>query len=120
MRLIIALAVLLGTLGIALAATEPPILTKPLTEENLRALNDTQLRLLRRTIQGCKAMRTPATKAIRDERDPCVIAGTDKAVADEKDPDLKAFHEALPDTDRYDENRSTTVWMAWVQKPKPE
>jgi hypothetical protein len=120
MRMLIAIVLMLSSLGLAFAASEPPKLSKPLTEEYLRTLNDAQLRLLRRTIQGCKAMRTPATKQIRDERDPCVISGTDRAVADEMDPDLEAFHKALPDTDRYDENRSATVWMAWVEGPKPE
>jgi hypothetical protein len=30
-------------------------------------------------------------------------------VADSGDPDLQAFHRALPDSERYDEHRSSTV-----------
>jgi hypothetical protein len=37
---------------------------------------------------------------IKAERNPCVIASTDQAIADSGDPALQAFHAALPGNDR--------------------
>lgn len=120
MRAVIALIILVASSIIVSAAPPPPVLSKPLTEATLRELNEVQLRLLRQTIQACRVARPPLKgKVMPDERDPCVIAGTDRAIADKNDPDLKAFHEALPVTERYDENRPTTVWMKWVQPGAP-
>jgi hypothetical protein len=93
----------------------PPTFAGPVTEDFLRQLDNDQLRLLRRAIRGCPSASAGVGKAIRPERDPCVIASTDKAVADTGNPDLQAFHSALPETERYDENRSSTVWRVWLR-----
>ena len=90
----------------------PSFTTPTVTEEFLRDLNHDQLRLLRRATKNCRSI----GRAMRAERNPCVTTATDKAVADKGDPDLLAFHRALPVTERYDENRSSNVWRVWLTR----
>lgn len=83
-----------------------------MTEQSLRELDNDQLRLLRRAIRGCAG--STGGVAIRAKRSPCVIASTDRAVEDSRREDLQSFHYALPESQRYDESRSSTVWRAWL------
>jgi hypothetical protein len=119
MRSLVLAAAALGFAIPAMAQPGPPppphFERGPVTEDFLRQLDNDQLRLLRRAIQGCPSASVGLSKAVRTERDPCVIASTDRAVADSDNPDLQAFHSSLPDSDRYDENRSSTVWRAWLR-----
>jgi hypothetical protein len=105
----------LATTAVAMPPPPAPHFDRDATEAYLRQLDNDQLRLLRRAIQGCPSASAGLGRAVRTERDPCVISGTDKAVADSGNPDLEAFHSALPETDRYDENRSSTVWRTWIR-----
>jgi hypothetical protein len=84
----------------------------PRNESALQELNAEQLRILRRASRLCAA--TPMPVPIKAERNPCVIASTDKAIADTDDEALEAFHSALPDGERYDEYRTNTVWRAML------
>jgi hypothetical protein len=118
MRLLIlatAAALAIATPALAQAPLAPPTFSAPPTEEFLRQLDNEQLRIVRRAVRGCPSNNLGA-KSIKSERDPCVIGSTDKAVADSGDPDLQAFHRALRDSERYDENRPSTVWMGWAVK----
>ena len=81
-------------------------------ESSLQRLNAEQLRIVRRASRLCAQQQLPV--AIKAERNPCVIASTDKAIADSDDPALEAFHAALPNSDRYDEYRSDTAWRAFL------
>lgn len=90
------------------ARPAPTFSVTPVTEEFLRKLDNDQLRIVRQAQGRCP--RTP----IRRERDPCITMSTDKAVAATNDPDLAAFHKALPATERYDEMRSSVTWRAWL------
>src|SRR4029079_9913170 len=67
----------------------------PGDEESLRELNAEQLRIVQRSSRLCA--QTAPMPPIKAERNPCVIASTDKAIADSDDPALQAFHSALPD-----------------------
>ena len=91
-----------------------PSLSKAATEQYLRDLDNEQLRMLRHATRSCPNIGTNIGKAMNRERDPCVIASLDKAIADSGDPDLQAFHTALPQSERYDENRTSTAWRTWV------
>lgn len=97
----------------AIAETGPRF-SQPPTEEYLRQLDNDQLRLLRRSIQGCPSV-TTGRAVIKPERDPCVTSTTDKAVFDSGNADLLAFHEGLRRSDRYDEHRTSAAWMNWRQ-----
>ena len=88
--------------------------TGPATEARLRELDNAQLRLLRRAVRSC--VPPSSVHPINPERDPCVIASADNAVESSGDSDLKTFHRSLPMNARYDENRSTIVWRAWLQQ----
>lgn len=114
--LILASTAVLTLSGAAIANNfPPPNLSKPAEEAYLRELDNEQLRLLRLASRSCPNVSTQIGKAISRERDPCVIAATDKAVLDTGDPDLEAFHAALPQSERYDENRTSTAWRIWVK-----
>ncbi|NOT39966.1 MAG: hypothetical protein HOP13_05690 [Alphaproteobacteria bacterium] len=89
-----------------------PAFDQDMNEQSLRELDNDQLRLLRRAIRGCAG--STGSVAIRAKRSPCVIASTDSAVEDSGNDDLASFHFALPESQRYDENRSSTVWRAWL------
>jgi hypothetical protein len=119
MRLLLvatAAALAIAAPAIAQQPLAPPTFSAPPTEEFLRQLDTEQLRIVRRAVRGCPSNNLGA-KSIKSERDPCVIASSDRAVADSGDPDLQAFHRALPDSERYDENRASTVWLGWAVKP---
>ena len=111
-RLILCAPVCLILASSAMAG-DPPVLSRHApTEDYLRQLDNAQLKLLRRAIQGCPSS-TTGRAVIRPERNPCVTSSTDKAVADSGDEDLLSFHEALRVTDRYDENRTSAAWIIW-------
>ncbi len=102
-----------GVASAAVADQIPrPEFDRVMTEQSLRELDNDQLRLLRRAIRGCAG--SAGSVAIRAKRSPCVIASTDRAVEDSGSDDLESFHFALPQSQRYDENRSSTVWRAWL------
>lgn len=110
MLIAFASVVLIASIALADDPPVPAFATAPVSEELLRQLDNEQLRLLRRAIRGCPS----AGKAIRSERDPCVTMGTDRAVADSGNADLVAFHNALRQSDRYDETRTSAAWHRWV------
>lgn len=94
-----------------LAHADTPTFSKtPVTEDFLRQLNDQQLSLLRAAQMGCAK-----PGALGGIGDTCVIMRTDEAVLKSGNPDLQAFHKALPLDDRYDETRDSTLWRAWAK-----
>ena len=111
-----AAALVLTGPAVAQPPLAPPTFSAPPTEQFLRELDSQQLRIVRRAVRGCPSNNL-GVKSIKSERDPCVISSSDKAVADSGDPDLQAFHRTLPDSERYDEQRSSTVWLRWAVKP---
>jgi len=111
MRIIMTAAALLlsATAAFAQSYGRDPL---PHDEQSLRELNAEQLRMVRRASRLCS--QTTASIPIKAERNPCVIASTDNAIADSDDPALQAFHAALPDNERYDEYRTDTTWRAFL------
>lgn len=114
MRVLLLTSLSIGVFAAAAVADQlpRPAFDQNMTEQSLRELDNDQLRLLRRAIRGCAA--SAGGVAIRAKRSPCVIASTDRAVEDSRSDDLESFHFALPESQRYDENRTSTVWRAWL------
>jgi len=115
MRAIILASAAALSLAFAAAAETSPSFSQRPTEDYLRQLDNEQLRIVRRAVQGCPSVNT-GRAVMKSERDPCVRSATDKAVADSGNEDLQAFHDGLrdSDSDRYDENRTSAAWMNWL------
>lgn len=113
-RLILSMFALVSLIHVALADGAPAF-SQPMSESSLRQLDNEQLRIVRRAIQTCPTV-AAGRNIIRPERNPCVTASTEKAIADTQDADLQAFHKALRQSERYDENRTAASWMAWLKK----
>ena len=112
MRTFILASVAVLSIALPAAADTAPSFSQPPTEEYLRQLDNDQLRIVRRAIQGCPSS-TTGRAVIRPERNPCVMSSTDRAVAESGNEDLIAFHQGLKPSDRYDENRTGAAWMNW-------
>ncbi len=115
MRTFILASVAVLSIALPAAADTSPSFSQPPTEDYLRQLDNAQLRMVRRAVQGCPSI-TTGRAVIRPERDPCVTSSTDKAVADSDNEDLQAFHDGLRPSDRYDEHRTSGAWMNWRVK----
>ncbi len=111
MRTLVLAAIAAVTIVGPVLAESSPQFSRRATEQYLRQLDTDQLRIVRRSVRSCTSI-TPVK--LRPERNPCVISSTDKAVANADEPDLKVFHEALRQSDRYDENRTSAAWMIWL------
>jgi hypothetical protein len=76
----------------------------PRDEKALSDLNSRQRRMVRRAENRC------AAEGGGGGGGPCVMGMVDRAVAQENDPALTAFHYALPIQHRYDPERATYIW----------
>lgn len=56
----------------------------------------------------------------RNDRDPCVISGVEAGVEQADDPQLTAFHTALPMSVRYDADRPANVWRIGQDDEAPD
>ncbi len=86
----------------------------PRDETSLRALDNKQLRIVRRagaqcwhSGQGGFGSRSVTARA-------CVISLTEGAVANSDSSALQAYHQALPFNARYNENRPAYYWQRLV------
>lgn len=100
--------------GVA-SANVPAVSGFPRDADTLRALDNAQLRIVRRAGaqcwhhgQGGFGARGPVARA-------CVMNGTEAMLASAKDPVLKAFSDALPINARYNEYRPAYYWQRLVQ-----
>lgn len=109
--LLLASLAVLSLVPLAQAQDAPTFSQTPVTEEFLQQLDEEQLRTLRSILKGCA--RPGALRAASD--DPCVTSRTDEAILKSGNPDLEAFHRALPPSARYDQTRSSTAWRGWVK-----
>lgn len=108
------------------AASAPPTAetaepTQPVTLTHewdaLRDLNSAHLRIVRRSANLCAGPSTASAGRINSLKDfTCVMSLTDKAVAESGNPQLQAYHAALPQPARYDQDRSATYWMRMVER----
>ena len=83
---------------------EPDFSALPSDEQALSDLNFRQRRMVRRAQTRCSAEGGAVTGG------PCVRGVVDREVARENDPELTAFHYALPVQHRYDSERASFVW----------
>lgn len=108
----LALAVLLGT-SMAYAETTYDVKAIPLDDEGLRALDQKHLRLARKAGTVCVHM-APGGVVRRGSApvalDGCNISQLDHLVAEENNPALSAYHQAIRPGERYDQSRS---WLYW-------
>jgi hypothetical protein len=111
------LAAVASVVLVGAAAAEPAAYEQgafPRDEVSLRALDDAQIRIVRRATVMCwhssPGIRVGA--AIRG----CIIGTTESAIANTHDPVLIAFHQALPFFPRYDENRPAYYWQRMAMK----
>lgn len=87
----------------------------PHDEPSLRALDNAQLRIVRRAMSQCVHFGEAQFGASRSARArACLIPLADRAVASAEDPALQAYHQWLPFGIRYDENRPGTYWQRLV------
>jgi hypothetical protein len=91
-------------------ADQLPAFSQAPTEAFLRQLDTQQLEILRVALRSCGLV-----GARRVDRNPCVIMRTDEGITQAGNPDLAAFHRRLVPKDRYDETRSSVVWLNWAK-----
>jgi len=83
----------------------------PRDEASLRELDNRQLRIVRRAGAQCwhsgeGGFRSPSARSRG-----CVISTTESAMRSSDSPALLAFHQALPFSVRYNENRPAYYWQ---------
>ena len=111
----IMVAVLLLVSGVAIAASPAPT-GFPRNADALRSLDSQQLRIVRRAGSMCWHSGEGGFGGQGIVGRACVINGTEAALANLKDPVLKAFSDALPMHVRYDEYRPAYYWQRLVEK----
>jgi hypothetical protein len=82
----------------------------PQDARSLSALESTHVAIVRRASRMC-AVDARYGGAIFKA---CTISLTDSAVATSENDMLMAYHQALPIVPRYDENRASNIWRAWL------
>ena len=85
----------------------------PLDDEGLRALDQKHLRMARRAGTVCVHMAPGGV--VRHGSAPvpldgCTISQMDQLIADQNNPALSAYHQAIRPGERYDQNRSALYW----------
>ncbi len=110
MRTLLLMAAILG-LSVQAQASEPAAYDTsalPRDEASLSALDDKQLRLVRRAVNQCDTTDPIFVARLNPSLRPCVTSRVDSAVATSDDPALQAYHAALPHYARYDQYRSAS------------
>lgn len=114
MRLVVAMvAFMLSSVGLA-AATTQAVNGFPRDAESLRALDNAQLRIVRRAGAQCWHLGEGGFGSHSVISRACVMNGTEGTLASLHDPVLKAFSDALPMHARYDEYRAAYYWQRLV------
>ncbi len=108
----LAIAALLGP-SMAYAETAAGVKDIPLDNTGLRALDQKHLRLARKAGTVCVHMAPGGV--VRSGSAPvaldgCTITQLDNLVAEQKNPALSAYHQAIRPGERYDQNRSMLYW----------
>ncbi len=108
----VAIAMLLGP-TMAYAETAYSVKDIPLDDEGLSALDQKQLHLARKAGTVCVHM--AGGGVVRHGSAPvpldgCNISQLDHLVAEQNDPALSAYHQAIRPGERYDQNRSALYW----------
>jgi len=116
----LALAAVLAAGFFASSAVAETVATQPgafpRDEVSLRDLDNKQLRIVRRAGAQCFHSGEGGFRSRSAVSRACVKGLADNAVATSDDAALQAYHEALPDGVRYDENRPGLYWQRFVEK----
>jgi hypothetical protein len=99
----------------ATAFAQPDTGAFPRDEASLRALDNAQLRIVRRAGAQCfhsgeRGFLNPRGAQARA----CIISLTENAIRTSDDPALRAYHQALPFQARYDEYRAGYYWQRFL------
>jgi len=91
----------------------------PLDDAGLRKLDQKHIQLARKAGTVCVHM-APGGVVRRGSApvplDGCMISQLDHLVAEENDPALSAYHQAIRPGERYDQNRSALYWRTVRQQ----
>ena len=123
MRIPLSLAAVAGlSLSISLQAqaVEPAAYDTralPRDEASLSALDEKQLRLVRRATTQCDLTDPIFVARMGGASRPCIVSRVDSAVASSDDAALRAYHAALPFNARYDRYRASYYWQKLAVKP---
>ena len=82
---------------------------------SLRALDNSQLRIVRRARALCWHSGPFGFSSGSAAARACIIGETESAVANSKDPLLQAYHKQLPFHAKYNEYRPAFYWQRLVQ-----
>lgn len=109
---------LAAAFSLGVAAAEPVAYQPggfPRDEASLRALDNAQLRIVRRAGALCWHSGHFGFRSRGAVSRACIIGETESAIANTHDPVLMAYHKALPFHARYDEYRPGYYWQRMVQ-----
>lgn len=118
MRAIVLAALAALVLGSAVSA-EPVAYQPggfPRDEVSLRALDNAQLRIVRRAGAQCWHFGEGGFGSRSAQARACIIGQTESAVRSSEDGALVAYHNALPFHARYDEYRPAYFWQRLAMK----
>jgi hypothetical protein len=101
----------------ASAETTIVVAVLPTDESALRDLDARQRRIVNTAQRQCS---TSLGGVNRSDRDPCVISSVEVGIEVAEDPVLKAFHEALPMSVRYDADRRGDTWRIGQDDEAPD
>ena len=86
----------------------------PRDEVSLRALDNAQLRIVRRAGAQCWHSLEGGFRSRGVASRGCIIGQTESAITNSGDTALQAFHKALPFSARYDQYRPAYYWQRLV------
>jgi hypothetical protein len=104
--------------GLAASAAAEPVAYQPggfpRDEASLRALDNAQLRIVRRAGAQCWHFGEGGFRVRSARSRACIIGQTEGVIRTSDDPALTAYHNALPFHARYDEYRPAYYWQRLV------
>jgi hypothetical protein len=91
----------------------------PTTAAALRDLDRSHVQIMRRVHRVCTHHGQGRFLSYQhSHRNPCIVTNADMAVERSRDPQLSAYHRALPAWERYNANRTGTPWRRFVKADK--
>jgi len=84
----------------------------PRDAASLEAINAEQLKIVHEAVSSCWKLPGRPQGAYAKA---CVVNSTESIIQAMQDPELLAFHRALPMHVRYDDNRPASYWQHMVQ-----
>mgnify|MGYP001330823332 CR=1 FL=1 len=113
--LIVAMSLALAGAAAAEPVAYQPADVLPHDAVSLRALDNAHLRIVRRARALCWHSGPFGFSSGSASQRACIIGETESAIANSKDPMLKAYHKYLPFHAKYNEYRPAFYWQRLVQ-----